>query len=73
MSVPTNQMKKYLFRETIVIELDLSATDEDSVMETGTSFVSDLLRGGRIVAEMKNNKIYTYRLNSDGGDVQINN
>jgi hypothetical protein len=73
MSVPTNQMKKYLFRETIVIELDLSATDENSVMETGTNFVHDLLRGGRIVAEMKSGTNFTYRLNSDGGDVQINN
>lgn len=74
MSLPPNQpMKKYLFRETIVIEVEMTSDSEDTVMHECTNFVCDLLRKGRIRAEMDNSDVHTYRINSDGADVQINN
>jgi hypothetical protein len=66
-------MKNYLYRETLVIEIELNASDEDSVMETGTHFVCDMLRKGQINAEMQNTSVRIYRIKSEGADVNINN
>lgn len=70
---PTNKMKKYLFRETLVIELEVSAENEQSVINMGTDFVSDLLRKGRVSAEIQNNEITHYRIKSQDINAQINN
>lgn len=66
-------MKNYLYRETLVIEIELNASDAGSVMETGTHFVCDMLRKGQINAEMQNTSVSIYRIKSEGADVNINN
>ncbi len=73
--IPSQQpnMKNYLFRETLVVEVELNASDEDTVMETATQFVVDMLLKGQINAEMKNPSVRVYRIKSEGADVNINN